>query len=652
MKTTSPLGRLQFEAAERRVLEQLTMSVPMRSRRRQAAVLCVAGGLFALTFAARLVIADPAALLANFYVVPIALLAVEFGTRAGLLAAAVSLGLVLAWSAIDTVHVSALGYSSRIAALIITGGVVGWSSQRLRADIAARQLAQQHLAMYSDELERSNDHLGRTVDRLEAFEAIARAVGGEIDVEHVLRLILERGREILTGGELVAYLPEAKELVAVDEARLPTGLRPRLAVDGSSVGEVFISGRSRRLTVGNGLHELQPAASDDGVAILVPLVFRGETLGVLCVIETAGTDRFTSESEELLRSIAASAATAVATARSVAAVRLRTSLEAAEEARARWAHELHDETLQGLTGVRMVLAAGLAQDQLGALRRAGETADAHLGEEVRNLRELIAELRPAALEDLGLAPAIESLTQRQAGQGGFIAEVELDLDSQERLSPETERVVYRIVQEALSNVVKHAEARRVTLTVRRFPDRVELAVEDDGRGFDAGRVYDGFGLVGMRERALLVGGQLQVTSPAGGTTRVSAVLPADHTRSRSSGTAGPRAAGHTVETGGPSASDPGPVDERGLPATEPPSMPERPPAIDHLNWVALSRGENNPGREPRRTNSTGEGAAFAISDRVGPNPSRRQRSDSPMTSRPAPDAAETTPSRPPETTSG
>jgi signal transduction histidine kinase len=652
MRTTSPLRRLQFEAAERRVLEQLTMSVPMRSRRRHAAVLGVATILFALTFAARLVIADPAALLANFYVVPIALLAVEFGTRAGLLAAAVSLGLVLAWSAIDTVHVSALGYSSRIAALIITGGVVGWSSQRLRADIAARQLAQQHLAMYADELERSNDNLGRTVDRLEAFEAIARAVGGEIDVDHVLRLILERGREILTGGELVAYLPEANELVAVDEARLPEGLRPRLAVDGSSVGEVFISGRSRRLTAANGLHELQPAASEDAVSILVPLVFRGETLGVLCVIETAGTDRLTAENEQLLMSIAASAATAVATARSVAAVRLRTSLEAAEEARARWARELHDETLQGLTGVRMVLAAGLAQDQLGALRRAAEAADEHLGEEVRKLRELIAELRPAALDDLGLAPAIESLTQRQAGQGGFIAELnlDLDLDSQVRMSPETESVVYRIVQEALSNVVKHAEARRVTLSVRRLSDRVELAVEDDGRGFDTGRVYEGFGLVGMRERALLVGGQLQVTSPAGGTTRVSAVLPADQTGSRG---AGPRTAGHAVETGGPSASDAVGIDEgSGLPATEAPSMPERPPAIDHLNWVALSRGENNPGREPRRTNSTGEGAAFAISDRVGPSPSRRQRSDSPMTSRPALDAAETMPSRPPETTSG
>ncbi len=224
-------------------------------------------------------------------------------------------------------------------------------------------------------------------------------------------------------------------------------------------------------------------------------------------------------------SVAASAATAVATARSVAAARLRLSLEAADQARARWARELHDETLQGLTGVRMVLSAGLARDDTDALRRAADTADAHLGEEMRKLRDLIAELRPAALDDLGLGPAIESLAKRQAAIGGFAVDVEIELESERRLARDTETAIYRIVQEALSNAVKHARAGGVTLRVGQHGEAVEIVVEDDGRGFDPAGVRAGFGLTGMRERALLAGGRLSVVSEDGGPTCVTAVLP-------------------------------------------------------------------------------------------------------------------------------
>ena len=211
--------------------------------------------------------------------------------------------------------------------------------------------------------------------------------------------------------------------------------------------------------------------------------------------------------------------------RSVAAARLRLTLEAADQARARWARELHDETLQGLTGLRMVLSAGLARADPVALRRAAETADNHLSEEMRKLRDLIAELRPAALDDLGLGPAIESLAKRQAAIGGFAVEVEIDLESDGRLARDTETAVYRIVQEALTNAVKHAGAEKVTLAVHQRADRVEVNVQDDGCGFDPHGVRAGFGLTGMRERALLAGGRLSVTAGDGRPTRVAAVLP-------------------------------------------------------------------------------------------------------------------------------
>jgi signal transduction histidine kinase len=527
--TTTRASRIELEAAQHRVVERLRATAPKpASTRKRAAIIGLAALLFAVAFASRLAVNDPDALLANFYIVPIAVLAIEFGTRAGLIAAAVAFALVPAWAVINSVHVDALGYVSRGAAFLVTGVVVGGFSDRLRKDIAERQDAQRDLALYADQLEGSNRDLARSVGRLEAFAEIARAVGGETDLERILSLIIAHGREIVSARTLVIYLPDGGELAAVSGKGRRSESQPRLPVDGSLVGQVFLTGRPRRAAADGDGSRLEQLAAGATEAILVPLVFRGETLGVLAGINGAGGRGFDDEDEQLLMSVAASAATAVTTARSVAAARLRLSVEAADQARARWARELHDETLQGLTGVRMVLSAGLARDDAAALRRAADTADAHLGEEMRKLRDLIAELRPAALDDLGLGPAIESLAKRQAAIGGFALDVAVELESDRRLAPDTETAIYRIVQEALSNAVRHAGAEHVGLRVTQRSDRVQLAVDDDGRGFDPGDVRNGFGLTGMRERALLAGGRLWVNSADGGPTAVTAVLPLPH----------------------------------------------------------------------------------------------------------------------------
>ena len=518
--------QIELEAAQRRVIERLRATAPPpASAAKRAAIVLIVTLLFAATFAARLAIGDPDALLANFYIIPIAVLAIEFGTRAGLLAAAVALALVPAWSVISDIHVHPLGYVARGAAFVITAVVVGRFSERLRSDMAVRQDAQRDLALYADQLEASNRGLARSVERLEAFAEIARAVGGETELERVLSLILAQGREIVSAQTLVVYLPEGDELAAVSGSAMRSDSQPRLPLNGSLAGQVLLSGRPRRVGPEADPAQLEQLAPDARAAILVPLVFRGEPLGVLAGINGADERPFAEEDEQLLMSVAASAATAVATARSVAAARLRLSVEAADQARARWARELHDETLQGLTGTRMVLAAGMARGDLDALRRATESADAHLAEEMRKLRDLIAELRPAALDDLGLGPAIESLAKRQAAIGGFAVELDVELESEHRLDRDAETAIYRIVQEALSNAVKHAHAETVSLRVTQLPDRVQVAVEDDGGGFDPDAVRAGFGLTGMRERALLAGGRMWITSAEGGPTRVAAVLP-------------------------------------------------------------------------------------------------------------------------------
>jgi signal transduction histidine kinase len=517
--------QLELEAAEHRVAEHLKTSAVAPSSRRRITILSVSAVLFAGVFAARLAVNDPSALLANFYLVPIALVAIEFGAVAGLLAGIAAMGLVFAWAAVRSVHLGVLGYVARGAALLIVGALVGRFAEKLRQDVAERRRAERQLSLYADQLERANHHLARSVERLEAIGEIARALGDETDLERVLSLILAHAAEMVDARSVVMYLLDGQQLVAARTRAVPGEHARRVPVTGSLLGRV-IQTRQPLTTHGDGSRtELSELWSGARTAVLLPLVFRGEALGVLVAMNGVEGREFEAEDEELLMSVAANAATAVATVRSVAATRLRLSLEAADQARARWARELHDETLQGLTGARMLLSAGLARNGKDTLQNAAEAADAQLGEEVRKLRELIAELRPAALDDLGLGPAIESLAKRQAAVGSFSVDVKILLIGPGRLAHETENAIYRIVQEALNNAVKHAHASSVTLRVEERAGRLEISVRDDGSGFDPSRVCSGFGLTGMRERAVLEGGQLSVSSSEGGPTCVTAVLP-------------------------------------------------------------------------------------------------------------------------------
>jgi signal transduction histidine kinase len=491
------LRTLQLEGAERRVRHDLAGSADEAGRRRGGPfVLAVAGVLFLAIFALRLVIDDPGALVANFYAVPIALVAAELGLQAGLAAAAVAVGFVFAWGAVKGVHVGVLGYVARAAVFFMVGGLVGRYSEAREHDLASRREAHRELQLRALELERANSQLVQAVLRLEAFSEIARAVGGETDVQRVLELILSHGRGVVEARSLVIFLREEIEA-------------------GSRLAGVLESGHLARLS-----GTLAPGLSADA-AVAVPLAFQGEFLGVLVAVDrTVDGPSFSAEDEELIAAVAASAATAVATAQSVAKERLRDSIAAAEQARARWARELHDETLQGLVGLRMLLSSA---------RRSGSAAELsdaidHTKREIVNLRALIAELRPAALDELGLGPAIETLASRSGSACGAEVRTRVALGGSGRLAPETESTVYRVVQEALTNVAKHAGASQVRVEVARANGTVSVLVEDDGRGFDPGAVTDGLGLVGMRERVELTGGRLSIRSRPG--TLVRAELPA------------------------------------------------------------------------------------------------------------------------------
>jgi signal transduction histidine kinase len=522
----SKLQTLELEGAERRLRHALDDAAPAPDRTRRIAVLVIAATLFAAAFAVRVLVDDPSALLANFYTVPIALLAAEFGMRAGLAAAAFAFGLVLAWGALRGVHLDWLGYLSRAAVFVMVGGVVGAYAERVKRDLAIRRRGTRELELRAGELQRSNADLRQAVVRLEAFAQIARSVGGETDLGRVLGLILDRARGVVDVRALLICLRDGDALRVA--ATTGPGRDRRVALDSGPLAETLSGGGVRRLAAEGGGSIVLADRLEARAAVLVPLDFRGERLGVLAALDPLDHGpAFDEEDEELISALAASAATAVATAQSVAHDRLRHSIEAAEQARGRWARELHDETLQGLVGLRMLLSSARRAGSPGEMAAAIAEASDETKREIQNLRALIAELRPAALDELGLGPAIETLAERSAAGAGVevSTRVALGLGGGARLAPETESAVYRVVQEALTNVAKHAGASHVRVQVERDNGAVGVLVEDDGCGFDPRACSDGLGLVGMRERVELTGGRLEIHSRPGEATRVSARLP-------------------------------------------------------------------------------------------------------------------------------
>jgi signal transduction histidine kinase len=369
------------------------------------------------------------------------------------------------------------------------------------------------------------DELEHSARRIEAGRAIAVAVGAEMELEPVLELIAKRGRALVEARSLVILLREGTDLVVAANAGVTdraTGAR--VPIGASTTGQVLESRVVQRIA--DVTAHLRISATEIGVgdartALLVPLVYRGRGLGVLAAFDR-GSDAsvFSADDEATLRAFAASGATAVALAQTVQHERLRHSLDAAEAERRRWARELHDETLQGLGGLRVLLSSALRRAGDGDLADLLREGVAQVEREIENLRAIITDLRPAALDELGLVPAIEALLSRVSTVEGLAITSELKLPSPggERLRPELETTVYRLLQEALTNVAKHAHADHARLAVGSRDGRLLIEVADDGDGFDVEAATSGFGLAGMRERVQLSGGQLSVDSGPAGTT--------------------------------------------------------------------------------------------------------------------------------------
>jgi signal transduction histidine kinase len=260
--------------------------------------------------------------------------------------------------------------------------------------------------------------------------------------------------------------------------------------------------------------------------IYVPLVARGRAIGIVAVHDKLGPEpRFSDADLRLAEIFAARASVAVDLSERVARDTVRRVISAQELERQRLARELHDETGQALTSILLGLKAIRAADTDAGAERAETDVRDLVVQALQDVRSLAVELRPTALDDFGLVPALERLAGTFEERSGIRTAVESSL-SDERLPPEAETALYRVVQEALTNVVKHAGAETVSIVVARRGPGVSAVIEDDGRGFDAAEVRDdALGIVGMRERLALLGGTLAVESTPGIGTSLVAYVP-------------------------------------------------------------------------------------------------------------------------------
>ncbi|HET6623513.1 MAG TPA: GAF domain-containing sensor histidine kinase [Gaiellaceae bacterium] len=371
----------------------------------------------------------------------------------------------------------------------------------------------------------------RWLRQLESLNEIGNALAAQLELEPLLAMVATRLRELVSARLVLIALPDTEDalrVAAADGEVASTQVGTRLELHGSKVGRVLERGRSERVdSVLNDPEVDQRTARELGIrtALYVPLIVHGQAIGVVAAHDKLGDDGwFDDDDLRLAESLAARAAIAVDLSERVTRDAMRKVVEAQELERKHLARELHDETGQALTSILLglksleqVLDSDEGREGVASLRDLVVST-------LQDVRRLAVELRPSALDDFGLAPALERLVDTYGRQAAVPVHLEIRL-GENRLPPEIETTLYRMVQEALTNVAKHADATWVSILLTRTASAVRLVVEDDGAGFDPLGTRDGgLGLSGMRERVALLDGVLRVESAHGkGTTLVAEV---------------------------------------------------------------------------------------------------------------------------------
>lgn len=419
--------------------------------------------------------------------------------------------------------------------------------QRLERQVAERttELRETNELLRREIAERiqTQEALQRTNRELRLLDRASRAFNSTLDLDRVLVAVLEevRGLMDVTGCSTWLIDPATGRLVC----RQATGAQSELVrgwpvAPGEGIGG-WVVRRGESLIVPDVLADERhytDVAERTGLelrsVLSVPMGGRQGIIGVLQVVDTE-VDRFDSRDQLLLEPLAASAATAIENARLYEQVRAgherlqalsHRLVEVQEAERRHIARELHDEVGQVLTGLKLLLESSTAlppDARSSSLSRSLALVD----ELVTQVQELSLDLRPAMLDDLGLLPTLVWHINRYGEQTGIDVDFKY-LGPERRLDSEVETAAYRIVQEALTNVARHAGVSEVTVRLSLDQEMLRVQIEDQGAGFDpeaALAAGAASGLSGMEERAILLGGELTIESAPGAGTSLMAELP-------------------------------------------------------------------------------------------------------------------------------
>ena len=359
--------------------------------------------------------------------------------------------------------------------------------------------------------------------QLESLHEVMRSLVEELELDTLLELVCARLRELIGARLALVALPVTAggdlRIAAVDAedgagAALAGYHLSRAHSKSGRVLERRLSARVDSVLEDPEVDQEEARRIGARTGLYVPLVVRGQSIGVIAVHDKLGPDaRFSEEDLRLAEIFGARAAVAVSLSERVARDMLRRVVEAQEIERRRLARELHDETGQALTSILLGVKA---------IRASATPAEAERAE--ADVRALAVELRPSALDDFGLVAALERLAETFQSRSGLETVVQANVEG--RLPAELETVLYRVVQEALTNILKHAGAEHVSIVVRTRDGVVAATIDDDGRGFAQDDVREGaLGLLGMRERLALVGGTLEVESSRESGTTIAAEVP-------------------------------------------------------------------------------------------------------------------------------
>jgi PAS domain S-box-containing protein len=387
------------------------------------------------------------------------------------------------------------------------------------------------------ERKRSAERLQRSLDALLGLYEAGQILSSSLEREEIGSRLLEIARHVSNLTAAVISIPDEEGELRIWRSTGLEGLWRQVRFSPEAVA-------ARQRVLETRKHQdvrLRQPGDEDGVELVglnLPLLVRGRLIGVL---EAYGPEALTErQNEETLISLANQGASALENARLYAELAkrenqlqdlLRKLITAQEEERRKVSYEVHDGLAQTAAGAHQLLQAFARQHPPDSekgrkdLARVLERVQQTVGE----ARYVIADLRPTALDDLGLGAAVRLQVDKLSSEGSQVDYEEALGD--ERLPPEVETALFRVAQEALTNVYKHAPSARVKITLQRLNNSVRLNVRDWGPGFNPEKITDGggpgerLGLSSMRERMALLGGHLEVHSRPGEGTEVVAEIP-------------------------------------------------------------------------------------------------------------------------------